>query len=87
MENKSRKEIYIKENQNLDLKIASLKRDLINKKSENENLNDENKNKRLTFGDYLNNKNIYFEFGKKRKSYQINNINIDENIFKDYNGI
>ena len=85
MENKSKKEMYIKENQNLDLKIASLKRDLNNIKNENNNLNDDNKFKRLTFGDYLNNKNICFEFGKKRKSYQINNNNIDDNIFKDNN--
>ncbi len=87
MENKSKKEMFIKENQTLDLKIASLKRDLINKKNENDNLNEENKNKRLTFGDYLNNKNIYFEFGKKRKSYEINNNYNDENIFQDNNNI
>ena len=76
LENKNRKEMYMKENQNLEFKIASLKRDLINKKSEQNNLFENEK--RLTFGEYLNNKNLLFEFGKKRKSYQINYIN---NIF------
>ena len=76
LENKNRKEMYMKENQNLEFKIASLKRDLINKKSEQNNLFENEK--RLTFGEYLNNKNLLFEFGKKRKSVQINYIN---NIF------
>lgn len=66
--------MYMKENQNLEFKIASLKRDLIN--SEQNNLFENEK--RLTFGEYLNNKNLLFEFGKKRKSVQINYIN---NIF------
>ena len=44
----------MKENQNLEFKIASLKRDLINKKSEQNNLFENEK--RLTFGEYLNNK-------------------------------
>ena len=74
LENKNRKEMYMKENQNLEFKIASLKRDLIN--SEQNNLFENEK--RLTFGEYLNNKNLLFEFGKKRKSVQINYIN---NIF------